>query len=62
VRVLATRQNIDKFTETTARGLEKIGHAACGKAIIVLNPAEPPIFMRNTVHGLMEEADTEEIL
>ena len=35
-----TRQNIDEFTDTTARGLEKIGHAARGKAIIVLNPAE----------------------
>ena len=57
-----TRQNIDEFTETTARGLEKIGRAAHGKAIIVLNPAEPPILMRNTVHGLMEEADPEEIL
>ena len=57
-----TRQNIDEFTETTARGLEKIGRAARGKAIIVLNPAEPPILMRNTVHGLMEDADPEEIL
>jgi acetaldehyde dehydrogenase len=57
-----TRQNIDEFTETTARGLEKIGHAARGKAIIVLNPAEPPILMRNTVHGVMEDADTEKIL
>ena len=46
-----TRQNIDEFTDTTARGLEKIGHAAHGKAIIVLNPAEPPILMRNTVYG-----------
>jgi acetaldehyde dehydrogenase (acetylating) len=57
-----TRQNIDEFTETTARGMEKIGHAARGKAIIVLNPAEPPILMRNTVHGVMEDADTEKIL
>lgn len=57
-----TRQNIDEFTDTTARGLETIGGAAHGKAIIVLNPAEPPILMRNTVHGLMEDADTEEIL
>jgi acetaldehyde dehydrogenase len=57
-----TRQNIDEFTETTARGLEKIGGAAHGKAIIVLNPAEPPILMRNTVHGLMEDADPEQIL
>jgi acetaldehyde dehydrogenase len=57
-----TRQNIDEFTETTARGLEKIGRATHGKAIIVLNPAEPPILMRNTVHGVMEDADTERIL
>jgi acetaldehyde dehydrogenase len=57
-----TRQNIDEFTETTARGLEKIGRAARGKAIIVLNPAEPPILMRNTVHGVMDDADAGKIL
>lgn len=57
-----TRQNIDEFTDTTARGLEKIGHAARGKAIIVLNPAEPPILMRNTVHGVLAEADEVKIL
>jgi acetaldehyde dehydrogenase (acetylating) len=57
-----TRQNIDEFTDTTARGLEKIGRAARGKAIIVLNPAEPPILMRNTVHGLLKEADEAKIL
>ena len=57
-----TRQNIDEFTETTARGLEKIGHAARGKAIIVLNPAEPPILMRNTVHGILADADPAKIL
>jgi acetaldehyde dehydrogenase (acetylating) len=57
-----TRQNIDEFTETTARGLEKIGRAAHGRAIIVLNPADPPILMRNTVHGLMDDADPDEIL
>jgi acetaldehyde dehydrogenase len=57
-----TRQNIDEFTDTTARGLEKIGHAARGKAIIVLNPAEPPILMRNTVHGVLGEADETKIL
>jgi acetaldehyde dehydrogenase len=45
-----TRQNIDEFTFTTARGLEVIGGAAQGKAIIILNPAEPPILMRNTVY------------
>jgi len=57
-----TRQNIDEFTDTTARGLEKIGHAARGKAIIVLNPAEPPILMRNTVYGVVAEADEAKIL
>ena len=57
-----TRQNIDEFTDTTARGLEKIGHAGRGKAIIVLNPAEPPILMRNTVHGVLAEADEAKIL
>ena len=57
-----TRQNIDEFTETTARGLEIIGRANHGKAIIVLNPAEPPILMRNTVHGIMEDADSYAIL
>jgi len=57
-----TRQNIDEFTDTTARGLEKIGRAARGKAIIVLNPAEPPILMRNTVHGVLKDADEAKIL
>jgi acetaldehyde dehydrogenase len=45
-----TRANIDEFTETTGRGLVEIGGAATGKAIIILNPAEPPILMRNTVY------------
>jgi acetaldehyde dehydrogenase len=45
-----TRANIDEFTQTTARALEEIGGAARGKAIIVLNPADPPILMRNTVY------------
>jgi len=44
-----TRANIDEFTEVTARGLEEVGGARQGKAIIVLNPVEPPMFMRNTV-------------
>jgi acetaldehyde dehydrogenase len=44
-----TRQNIDEFTRTTARALEEIGGAVHGKAIIILNPADPPILMRNTV-------------
>jgi acetaldehyde dehydrogenase (acetylating) len=50
-----TRANIDEFTQTTARGIEKIGGAKKGKAIIILNPAEPPILMRNTVYALIEE-------
>lgn len=45
-----TRANIDEFTETTAGGLMSIGGAGRGKAIIILNPAEPPILMRNTVY------------
>lgn len=45
-----TRQNIDEFTFTTARGLEAIGGAQQGKALIILNPAEPPILMTNTVY------------
>jgi acetaldehyde dehydrogenase len=53
-----TRANIDEFTQTTAGGLVSIGGAAWGKAIIVLNPAEPPILMRNTVYcALPDGAD-----
>jgi acetaldehyde dehydrogenase len=53
-----TRANIDEFTETTARAIETVGGARHGKAIIVLNPAEPPLMMRNTVFCLSDEADT----
>jgi acetaldehyde dehydrogenase (acetylating) len=49
-----TRANIDEFTQTTARGIEKIGGAKKGKAIIILNPAEPPIIMRDTIHVMVE--------
>jgi acetaldehyde dehydrogenase len=52
-----TRANIDEFTRTTARGLEQVGGARKGKAIIVLNPADPPLIMRNTVFCLVEEGD-----
>ncbi|PLR77012.1 acetaldehyde dehydrogenase (acetylating) [Bacillus sp. V3-13] len=55
-----TRANIDEFTQTTARGIEKIGGAKKGKAIIILNPAEPPIIMRDTVHALVEGVDADE--
>lgn len=52
-----TRANIDEFTRATARGLETVGGAARGKAIIVLNPAEPPLLMRNTIFCLSDDAD-----
>jgi acetaldehyde dehydrogenase len=56
-----TRANIDEFTETTSRGLAVVGGAERGKAIIVLNPAEPPLLMRNTVYCLSDDADTDAI-
>jgi acetaldehyde/propanal dehydrogenase len=49
-----TRKNIDEFTRTTAGAVEKVGGAARGKAIIIINPAEPPLMMRDTVHCLTE--------
>ncbi len=49
-----TRKNIDEFTRTTAAAVERIGGAQLGKAIIILNPAEPPLIMRDTVHCLTE--------
>ena len=51
-----TRKNIDEFTRTTAGAVEKVGGAAKGKAIIIINPAEPPLIMRDTVHCLTETA------
>ena len=53
-----TRKNIDEFTRTTAGAVEKVGGAKQGKAIIVINPAEPPLIMRDTIHCLtMDEPD-----
>ncbi len=54
-----TRKNIDEFTRTTAGAVEKIGGADKGKAIIILNPAEPPLIMRDTVHCLTRETPDE---
>ena len=51
-----TRKNIDEFTRTTAGAVSKVGGAKEGKAIIILNPAEPPMIMRDTVHCLTETA------
>ncbi|WP_326751331.1 acetaldehyde dehydrogenase (acetylating) [Streptomyces hirsutus] len=52
-----TRANIDEFTETTSSAIEQVGGAARGKAIIILNPAEPALIMRDTVHCLVGECD-----
>ncbi|WP_431682563.1 acetaldehyde dehydrogenase (acetylating) [Kitasatospora sp. KL5] len=56
-----TRANIDEFTGTTASAVERVGGAARGKAIIVLNPAEPPLIMRDTVHCLVSACATEAV-
>lgn len=56
-----TRANIDEFTETTTRAIEDVGGADKGKALIILNPAEPPVVMRDTVFTLSENADREAI-
>ncbi|MCA9563518.1 MAG: acetaldehyde dehydrogenase (acetylating), partial [Myxococcales bacterium] len=57
-----TRNNIDEFTRTTSSAVEKVGGAKVGKAIIVINPAEPPIIMRDTIHCLTaDEPDKEAI-
>jgi acetaldehyde/propanal dehydrogenase len=54
-----TRNNIDEFTRTTAGAIEQVGGARRGKAIIILNPAEPPLIMRDTIHCLTDSAPNE---
>jgi acetaldehyde dehydrogenase len=56
-----TRANIDEFTETTAKAVEVVGGAMRGKAIIILNPADPPLIMRNTVFCLVQQAEPDDI-
>ncbi len=57
-----TRKNIDEFTQTTSGAIERVGGAQTGKAIIILNPAEPPLMMRDTVHCLtVDEPDQDKI-
>lgn len=56
-----TRANIDEFTETTTKAIEVVGGASKGKAVIILNPAEPPLLMRDTVYVLSEKADQAQV-
>ncbi|KEH15157.1 acetaldehyde dehydrogenase [Medicago truncatula] len=58
---LGTRANIDEFTRTTSKAIEVVGGAVKGKAIIVLNPADPPLVMRDTVYTLSDFADQDSI-
>ena len=57
-----TRKNIDEFTRTTADGIARVGGADAGKAIIVINPAEPPLMMRDTVHCLTKDTPDQEAI
>lgn len=56
-----TRANIDEFTKTTARAIEVVGGASRGKAIIILNPADPPLIMRDTIYCLTGDADRDQV-
>lgn len=57
-----TRSNIDEFTRTTAKAVEEVGGAKKGKAIIIINPAEPPLMMRDTIHCLTEETPDQDAI
>lgn len=57
-----TRMNIDEFTRTTSAGVEQVGGAKKGKAIILINPAEPPMLMRDTIHCLTEDEPDQEAI
>ncbi|GAB3270520.1 acetaldehyde dehydrogenase (acetylating) [Parahaliea aestuarii] len=57
-----TRKNIDEFTRTTSRGIELVGGAEKGKAIIIINPAEPPLIMRDTIHCLTVDTPDEDAI
>ncbi|QAT61100.1 acetaldehyde dehydrogenase (acetylating) [Acidilutibacter cellobiosedens] len=57
-----TRANIDEFTQTTAKALEKVGGADKGKAIIILNPADPPLLMSNTIYSIVKHPDEKKII
>jgi acetaldehyde/propanal dehydrogenase len=57
-----TRRNIDEFTRTTAGAVERVGGAKQGKAIIVINPADPPLIMRDTIHCLTEDEPDQEAI
>ena len=56
-----TRANIDEFTETTSRAIEVVGGARTGKTVIILNPADPPMIMRDTVYCLAEDVDVDRV-
>jgi acetaldehyde/propanal dehydrogenase len=57
-----TRKNIDEFTRTTALGIERVGEAEEGKAIIIINPAEPPLIMRDTIHCLCRHTPNQQAI